>query len=471
MIFLNRLRVRAHLERLQRFPDDMSDDKRARLKQLLASGEIRLHPLSLSQRELWETTPVPVADAANHICSLIFLRGNLPPEMARQVIQRVVDRQEALRLSFLPGKDQTFQMVRSTGEANFKHRELPADRQSPEAVEEVVQEIFNEPFDLMHGPLYRVEMLIRAVDDIVLVFAAHHTIADGWSLGVYVQDLWASCLHLMKGLKSPLPPVSMTYSAWSAAERAMWPPSELEQRAAYWRPLLQGAPRLWKQLPRGPGQPHALRRWVTEVPALLTQSVQELARKHHATLFSTMLTAFQTTLCQMTGLDDIVVGSPVANRTNPAMKETMGYVSGVVPIRGRVVRDRSFSDSLKVVHESTMDAFANAMPFAELVKAVGDAPEPGHNPIFDVRFALQNHPVPEVGLPGISMKLKMRSTGTARFDLACEVTQDGNVLELVWLYREGLFSQAEIENLDKMYQAMLTRACQTPGQLIAALMT
>lgn len=464
-------RVPVPLVRLLRSPEDMSDDKRARLKQLLANGEIKLHPLSLSQRELWETTPVPVSDPANHICSLIFMRGKIPPEMTRQVVQRVVDRQEALRLSFLPGKDQPFQMVRATGEANIRFRDLPEAQTRPEALEEAVQEIFMEPFDLMHGPLYRIEMLSRSADDIVLVFAAHHTIADGWSLGVFVQDLWASCLGLMKGSKGPLPPVPMTYSAWSAAERAMWPQAELENRATYWRPLLKDAPRLWSSPVRKQGERHALRRWVTEIPAPLTQAIQDVAKKHHATLYSTLLAAFQTTLCQFTGGEDITVGSPVANRTHSSMKETMGYVSGVVPVRGLVVRDRPFSETLKVVHESTMDAFANAMPFAELAKAVGDMPSPGHNPIFDVRFALQNHPVPEVGLPGISMKLRMRSTGTARFDLACEVTQDGNVLELVWLSRDSLFTQAEIEKLNDLYQLVLTRACQAPGQTSAALMS
>ncbi|HSJ02261.1 MAG: condensation domain-containing protein [Verrucomicrobium sp.] len=446
----------------------MSEDKRARLKQLLQSGEIRLQPLSFPQRELWETTPVPVSDPASHICSLIYMRGRIPREVCLAVVQAVVDRQEALRLTFLPGREQPLQMVRATGEANLKFRDVPSGL-AEEALEELIQGIFAEPFDMMHGPLYRVEMLVRAPDDFVLVFAAHHAIADGWSLGVFVQDLWASCLQIIKGIKTPLPPVPMSYSAWSAAERALWQPADIEQRAAFWRPTLEGAPRLWSSPTRAPGEAHALKRWRTHISAAPAKAIQDLAKRTHTTLFSTLLTAFQTMLSQWTGVDDIVVGTPVANRTNPAMKETMGYVSGVVPMRGQVVADRPFTESVKAMHEKAMDAFANAMPFAELARAVGDAPSPGHNPVFDVRFALQNHPVPDVGLPGISMKLRMRSTGTARFDLACEVTQEDDQLEVVWLYRSSLFSRSEIEKMDAMYQSILAAASATPEKSISAL--
>jgi hypothetical protein len=448
----------------------MSVDKRARLKQLMESGEIRLQPLSFPQRELWEATPVPVSDPASHICSLIYMQGRIPPEVCRSVIQRVVDRQEALRLSFLPGKAQALQMVRASGEANMRYRELTALQREPEAIEEVIQEILLEPFDLVNGPLYRVELLYRSPEDIIMVFAAHHAIADGWSLGVFVQDLWAACMQVMKGMKMPLPPVPMTYSAWSAQERGLWQPAALDQKAEYWKPHLAGAARLWKPVTRGgAGEPWALRRWVTEIPAGPAKAIQELARRTHTTLFSTLLIAFQTTLARWTGVEDIVVGSPVANRSQPAMRETMGYVSGVVPLRGQVAKDRPFSVSLKAMHETVMDGFANAMPFAELVRAVGEVPSPDHHPVFDVRFALQNHPVPDVSLPGISLKLRMRSTGTARFDLACEVTQDGDALEVVWLFRGSLFSREEIEKLDRMYQGILAGVCRSPETLPAAL--
>ena len=108
-------------------------------------------------------------------------------------MQRVVERQEVLRLSFLPGKERPLQMVRANGEANLRFRELVARTEvSRRRSRNWRRRFSSEPFDLVQGPLYRVEMLRRAADDHVLVFAIHHAIADGWTLGVFVQDLFGA---------------------------------------------------------------------------------------------------------------------------------------------------------------------------------------------------------------------------------------------------------------------------------------
>jgi hypothetical protein len=149
----------------------------------------------------------------------------------------------------------------------------------------------------------------------------------------------------------------------------------------------------------------------------------------------------------------------------------MGYFAGIVPLRGQVDTDRPFFESLSAVHQTTIDSFANAMPFAELVAALGDLPAPGHNPVYEVRFALQNHPVPDVAFRGLSARLRMRSTGTARFHLGCEITVVEEGLEVVWLFRVNLFPLAEIENLSYIFQAVLADACRSPNSRIASLMT
>jgi non-ribosomal peptide synthetase component F len=210
---------------------------------------------------------------------------------------------------------------------------------------------------------------------------------------------------------------------------------------------------------------------VSHFPADLGDAARELARITGTTLFSTLLAAFQIALCRWTGEKDVLVGAPVANRTKQVARETMGYFAGIVPLRGQVDADRPFSDSLRAVHQATVDSFANAMPFAELAPALGDLPAPGHNPVFEVRFALQNHPVPDIALHGLSAQLRMRSTGTARFHLGCEITVIENGLEIVWLFRVNLFRLAEIENLSYLFQAVLADACRSPESRIATLTT
>ena len=428
----------------------MSQDQQTRLKEWLASGEARLQPLTFSQRELWEASPVPPDDASNHICTFMEVRGTITEEECVTALQQVVNRQEVMRLSILPGRTQPLQLIRKTSVPVIHFRDLSA---SPDALEARMRVIFDEPFDLLRGPLYRVEVIRRGPDDLVLVFAIHHAIADGWTLGVFVEDLCAAYLQGRMGGGGSLPPVPLSYTTWAAAERDFWNPTKVEERGRYWKEHLAGAPRLWKG--SCGGATRRLARQVSFVPSDLTRAVRDLARRADATLFSTLLTAFQIALARWTGEDDIVVGTPIANRTKHSVRETMGYCSGNVPIRGRVDSDRPLEECVRETHRVAMDAFANAMPFAELVRAVGDAPAADHNPIFDVRFALQNHPIPDITVPGLSVQLEMRSTGTARFDLGCEITECGDELEVVWLSRREMFSAADVEKVGRLFRSVL----------------
>lgn len=456
----------------------MQPDSRARLKQWLESGEARLQPLSYPQRELWENSPVPVASPANHICCFIEIKGALTEKETHDSIQRVVDRQEALRISFLPGKERPLQLVRSTGNAQLTYRELTDAEKKPEALEEVLKETYRKPFDLMQGPLHRVDMLKRDTNDHILAFSIHHSVADGWSLGVFVQDLctaYVMGLSTLKkavasgvmGLRSSLPPVQQTYTEWAAADRAQWSPEVVATRTGYWKNKLAGSKTIWAADATRAQEP--LHRWASEIPAELTASVRELARRSGATLFSTLLSLFQIALSKWSGQEDIVVGTPVANRSRAAARETMGYFAGVVPLRGQVDQAMNFSDHLKATHDMAMDSFANAIPFAEIAAAVGEPRAKGLHSIFDVRFALQNHPTPDVVLPRISTKLRMRSTGTARFDLGCEITEIGTELEVVWLFKPSIFSAEAIEAMNTLFQTVVTRCCRDSGGRVSAL--
>jgi hypothetical protein len=441
----------------------MPIDQRARLKQWLDSGEVQLHPLTFPQRELWEVSPVTVEDNSNHICCLIDVHGLLTEREARAAIQRVVERQEVLRLSILPGKERPLQIVRKDCGINFDLRDASADDVRPEAIEELVAEIFRAPFDLMQGPLYRAVDLRRAANHHVLVFAIHHAIADGWSLGVLVQDLFAAYVEVMMGSSEPLPAVPQTYSTWGVTERAYWKPEILEPRIEFWRTRLAGLGRAWNE-PIAPGPP---KRWLSTVPAGLTNELRELARRTSITFFSALFGAFQIAFREWSGFDDLVVGTPVANRTGQATRETMGYYAGIVPLRGKIDRSRIVSDHLQAQHQVTIDSFANTIPFVELVHGLGKQSEAGYNPLFEVRFALQNHPMPEISLPNLSARLSMRSTGTPRFQLACEITEEGEGLEIAWLFRENLFSPRDIEGLDGIFQRALAGMCRSPESRIS----
>src|SRR4051812_42899117 len=297
-----------------------SEDKRALLRQRLDSGQIRVHPVSFPQRELWETSPVAVADPANHICCFVEIKGRLTFKEAEVTLQRIVDRQEAMRISFLPEKEGSAfhrQIIRASGKALLGYRELSSAEARPEALDELMNETFRLPFDLVQGPLYRVDMLRRAANDHILVFSIHHAIADGWSLGVFVQDLCTAYVMGLSGLRktvavgvmrlsNTLPPVRQTHNEWAAAERAFWQPAELEPRAAFWKSQLSGYRRIWSALEGVDTASGAHHRVVSHLPAQLANAARELARRSGATLFTTLLAAFQMALSRWTGARDIL---------------------------------------------------------------------------------------------------------------------------------------------------------------------
>src|SRR6478735_654981 len=271
----------------------MIQDKRARFKQWLESGEARLLPLTLPQRELWEDPSVPVADAANHICGFIDIKGPLTFDLSLAALSRVIARHEALRTSFLPGKERPLQMVRNTGTPNLLFRDLSAEAPAPEELEAVMRETFLTPLDLMQGPLHVVEMIRRSDRHHLLVFSIHHAIADGWSLGVFVQDLCTAYVLELRGLPSSphggLSAVQQTYAEWAAADRANWQPAALAKRIPFWQTHLAGSRPLFPGQQDAPPEKGPLQRWVSSIPASLTHEVREFSKQCGSTLFSTLL--------------------------------------------------------------------------------------------------------------------------------------------------------------------------------------
>jgi hypothetical protein len=447
----------------------MEQDGKTRLQELVASGQVRLVPATFPQRELWETSPVPPEDASNHIRSYIDLRGPLTGDLCRDAMRLVVARQEAMRTSFLPGRECPVQLVRAQAEPVLAYRELDDPSLPDGEIIASMEEGFSRPFDLRRGPLYRLQMVRRGPDHHALGLTIHHAIADGWTVTSFVEDLYIACISIwrssgrdmsrLRGLRDSLPPLEMSYSAWGAAERARWQPVALGEAATYWRTRLAGSRPLF-DAPPGPMDPVAKR--VTHLPAELAEPVRGLARQTGVTLFSVLLAAFRLALHRWRGADDVVLGTPTAGRGKSALKETMGYFSGIVPLRGRVDPSAPFSATARAVHAESIEDFARAMPFVELAAAVERESPRRRHAVFDVRFAVQNHPFPGIEIPGMSSSLRNLSSGTSRFDLACELTEDGKRIELIWMNRPSIVSEEDLNTLDRTFRGVLDQVVRNP---------
>ncbi len=444
----------------------MADDARARLKEWLATGQAKLVPLTFPQRELWETAPVPPADPSNNICALLEIRGPLTFDMCREALAMVIARQEALRTTILPGKERPVQLVRNTADAVVAKLELPESISGEEAVAAALEPHFKAPFDLVAGPLHRMVMVPRGPDHCFIGLVTHHAISDGWALTTFVEDFMTGCISVwrrsgkdmtrVQGLSDTLVPPPMTYSQWGAGERARWTPAELERAAARWRTRLAGAGLFFEASHPVAAEP--LQKWITHIPATMAEGVRKLARKAGATSFTTLSAAFRIALQRWRGKADVVLGTPVAGRSKAAVRETMGYFSENVPLRCPIDPAASLAETVRKVHEEAVEDFAQAMPFAELVRAVGDGAARGRHTIYDIRFAVQNHPFPDIVVPGVSSTFRNLSSGTSRFDLACEITGDSGQMEVVWLRRDSVVGKPDVHELDTLLREVLAEA-------------
>lgn len=445
----------------------MEKDSRSRLQELVASGQVRLVPQTFPQRELWETSPVPPEDPTNTIRSFIDMRGPLTFEMCHEALRHVVARQEAMRTSFLPGKDRPVQMIRAKTDPALQYLDLGASVTDDDVVIAAMEAEYSRPFDLLRGPLFRLQMVRRGPDRHAIGLAIHHSIADGWSATSFTEDFLTGCIIFwrnsgrdmsrLRGMRDSLPQLASTYSEWGAAERARWQPEEIAKQADYWKQRLEGSRPLFEGAGALLGP---MDRWVTHLPPELAEPARATARKVGVTLFSALLAAFRIAVHRWKGRDDFVVGTPVAGRAKTALKETMGYFSGIVPLRGRIDPAAAFADTARIIHDGAVDDLAQAMPFVELAAAVEkDHPRKRHA-VFDVRFAVQNHPFPDIEIPGMSSHHRNLSSGTSRFDIACELTEDGKKMELIWLFRPSAATRSDIESLDRVFRAVLEESCR-----------
>ena len=259
-----------------------------------------------------------------------------------------------------------------------------------------MQEAFSEPFDLVQGPLYRVNVLRRDADDHLLALTIHHAIADGWSLGAFVQDLCAA--HLLRQAGNRGLPLQLSYSAWGAAERDFWKSGQIDQHIPFWRSELAEAQRLLTT-------PLTCTQW----PCRCTDwfpTCRLISGGRHGTWLGAMESRSSLPCWRFSGLRCHAgrmrriswseLRLPIEASSRSARR--WAIVPAWSHFEVQIEHDRPFSDSLRALHQRSVDCFAHAIPFAELTRALGDRPHPGHTPIFDVRFALQNHPVPDVAV-------------------------------------------------------------------------
>ncbi|MGE0862777.1 MAG: non-ribosomal peptide synthase/polyketide synthase, partial [Vicinamibacterales bacterium] len=317
------------------------------------------------------------------------------------------------------------------------------------------------PFDLAAEPLLRLT-LVRDADGAprALLFSIHHLIADGWSLSVLVQELAA--LYAGK----PLPPLPVTMADYAAWERQWLAGPERERQLAYWRTQLAGAPALL-ELPTDVPRPAVKGYSGAQVPVSLSPDLvarlRAVGQAEGATLAMTVLAALMALLHRYSGANDIVVGSPVAQRPQRETEGLIGLLVNTVALRAPVTGAESFATLIRTVRAAALDAYGHAdVPFDQLVEDLQPARGLSYSPVYQVMCAVQTAPVTAVQLGSAQTRPLAVDPGTAKVDLLLNVGEDAGGLAGVWEYRTDLWGRESIARLAQHFETLLEDAAAAP---------
>jgi amino acid adenylation domain-containing protein/non-ribosomal peptide synthase protein (TIGR01720 family) len=413
----------------------------ARLRQAAARGED--FPLSFAQQRLWVVHQVDPGSAAYNIPYALRLSSGLDVDLLGRALTALVRRHEALRTVFPAGDGVPVQRVLPPSAvlpevADLRH--LPGDTREAEAVR-LAREEAATPFDLARGPLLRVRVLRMGDADDVVLFTLHHIVSDGWSQEILVRELSEAYTAAVEGRDAVLPPLAVQYADYAAWQRKWLRGAALEEHLGFWRRRLEGAPPVLElpvDRPRGTlddGGAHCSLALAPEV----ARPLRALSRGQGATLFMTLLAAFQGLLSRLSGETDVVVGTPVAGRTRAEVDDVIGFFVNLLALRTRLGGDPSFLELLARVREGVLEAHDHQdLPFDRLVDALQPERSPAVTPFFQVLFSL-HHAAGPLRLGAARARRLEGGDRPVKYDLDLEVTDDGERLEATLLYRPALF--------------------------------
>jgi amino acid adenylation domain-containing protein len=434
-----------------------------------------VYPLSFAQQRMWVLMQLG-STAAYHLASALRMTGPLDAWALERALDEIVRRHETLRTRIQVQDGEPVQVVQPPRPSRLRAEDVrPADGESmDDALRRMAEEEAARPFPA-EGPFLRVRLLRAGDDDHVLLWTLHHLVADGWSMGIFRNELLALYQAFATEADSPLVPLPLQYGDHALSQRRALSGDALDRLVGWWTERLSGAPALLElptDRPR-PAEPSgAGASFWFDFPAGTAERVSVVARAGGATPFMVLLAAFQALLARWSGQDDVVVGTPIANRTRPELEPLIGFFANTLALRGDLSGDPDFGALLARVREQTLGAYEHQdVPFERLVEALNPERSLGHAPVFQVMFALQNAPRSQGGseLEGLALSGLPRERETAQFDLALEVHELGDGLAARLEYATELFEPASMEWFAEQFVRLLNAALDDPSRPVAAL--
>jgi amino acid adenylation domain-containing protein len=429
-------------------------------------------PLSFAQQRLWFLAQMEPDSPFYNIPAAIRLRGRLNLTALQQSLQTIVSRHEVLRLSFQTTEGQPTAVLVPSPQLSLPVIDLtelpPVEREA--AVRALADAESQRPFTLDRPPLLRATLLQVQAEEYVLLFTMHHIVSDGWSIGVLVREVAVLYQAYCQGQRSPLPELPIQYVDFAVWQRQWLQGEVLQQQQDYWKQQLTDAPAVLElptDYPRSAIQTFQGATYAFAVSPELAKALKRLSRQSGCTLFMLLLAAFQVMLARYSGQDDIVVGSPIANRNRSEVEGLIGFFVNTLVLRTSLVGHLSFRQVLQRLREVTLGAYAHQdVPFEQLVELLQPQRSLSYTPLFQVMFILQNAPEETLQLPGLSLEFLAAESGTAKFDLTLSIEEtDAGLLER-FEYRTDLFEETTIARMATHLETLLSGIVEQPEQCI-----
>jgi amino acid adenylation domain-containing protein len=431
-------------------------------------------PLSFAQERLWFWEQLQPGTPTYNLTSSFRIDGDLDVPTLEQSLNEIVRRHEIMRTSFTAVEGQPAQIVTPPFFVPLSVTDLSDLPESERDLE--VRRIAGEEalrsFDLTRAPLWRVRLLRLSVREHAALVSMHHIISDAWSLGVLVQEIATLYQEFLSGSTSSLPELPVQYADFAQWQREWLKGDVLTDQLAYWKEQLRDAPLLQLRTDRPRPQVYNSKGSIVPVnlPAELLRELKSLSRKHNVTLFMTLLAAFNVLLHRHTGQDDIVVGTDIANRTRVEIEKLIGFFVNMLVLRTNLKGDPTFSELLRRVREMSLGAYAHQdVPFAKLVDEFHLRRELTRNPLFQVVFVLQNAPVRDLELSGLTLTPMDLDVKSAPFDLVFVLSETADTLTGAVTYSSELFDRETVEQLIKHYQNVLEGVVADPDRALSEL--
>ncbi|MEM7343679.1 MAG: amino acid adenylation domain-containing protein [Chloroflexota bacterium] len=429
-------------------------------------------PLSFAQQRLWFLDQLEGANPTYNIPLAVRLEGSLDFEALAHSFNALIERHEVLRTTFISQDGEVQQLMqppRPLTIATFDLQSLPETTQLAE-IERIGEAEALHTFDLSRDLMMRASLLLLGGDTYILLVTLHHIASDGWSMDVVVKEITAFYEAYLAGTPVSFPDLQIQYADFAVWQRAWLSGDTLAQQLAYWQKQFEPLPpvlNLPADYPRPAKMSYEGGQLSFTLPPDLNQKLKALSQQAGVTQFMTLLAAFKVLLYRYTGQKDIVVGSPIANRTRPEIENLIGFFVNTLALRSDLSDNSTFLDLLVQVKQTTQDAYEHQdLPFELLVEAVQPERSLSHSPLFQVLFTWQNNRLPTLQLPDLEITPFSRELPITKFDLTLTMQEQDRVIAGVWEFNVALFNKGTIELLSDHFERLLHSVVDLPDQPI-----